>query len=139
MSAKSGKPDLTGYNYGAISSLVLMADRSVLPRRDKEPDGVPTSLAGRIDPKEMDSRAIRQAPKDLNKKKEKASDKQEPFNRQKSNLQSVKLRSETTTQHVEGLTYHLEPPKHVPLFLSLVHTALGDQAQDIVRTSKVTP
>ena len=51
----SKKPDLSGYNYGAISSLVLTTDRSALPRRDKEPDGSPVSLAGRIDPKDMGS------------------------------------------------------------------------------------
>ena len=39
--AGHGKPDLSGYNYGAISSLVLTADRSALPRRDKEPDAKP--------------------------------------------------------------------------------------------------
>ena len=68
----SGKPDLSGYNYAAISSLVLTADRSALPRRDKEPDGAPTSLAGRIDPREMGSRVQREVPKDLQKKKKKA-------------------------------------------------------------------
>jgi hypothetical protein len=59
------KPNLSGYNYGAISSLVLTAVRSALPRRDKEPDGAPTSLAGRIDPREMGSRVQRAVPKDL--------------------------------------------------------------------------
>lgn len=58
----SGKRDLSGYNYAAISSLVLTADRSALPRRDKEPDGAPTSLAGRIDPREMGSRVQREVP-----------------------------------------------------------------------------
>ena len=66
------KPDLSGYNYGAISSLVLTADRSVLPRRDKEPDGAPTSLVGRIDPNQMGSRVLRAQPKDMDKKKKKA-------------------------------------------------------------------
>ena len=68
----SGRRDLSGYNYSAISSLVLTADRSALPRRDKEPDGAPTSLAGRIDPKEMGSRVQRERPKELEKKKKKA-------------------------------------------------------------------
>jgi pre-mRNA-splicing helicase BRR2 len=64
MSGKSGKPDLSGYNYGYISSLVLSTERSVSsPRRDKQPDGAPTSPDGRIDPKEMGSMAIRQPPK----------------------------------------------------------------------------
>ncbi len=48
-----GKPDLSGYNYGAISSLLLTADRSAIPRRDKEPDGAPESLVGRINPGDM--------------------------------------------------------------------------------------
>jgi len=53
---------MSGYNYDVISSLVL-------PRRDKEPDGAPESLVGRIDPREMGSRVQRQVPKDLQKKK----------------------------------------------------------------------
>ena len=65
------KPDLSGYNYGAIASLVLTADKSALPRRDKEPDGAPTSLVGRIDVREMGSRVLRETPKDLEKKKKK--------------------------------------------------------------------
>src|ERR1700722_20678002 len=77
------KPDWSGYNYGAISSLVLMADKSALPRRDKEPDGAPTSLAGRIDPREMGSRVQRQAPKDLEKKK-KVFDRQDASEKQPS-------------------------------------------------------
>lgn len=78
MAGQSGQPDLSGYNYGAISSLVLTADRSALPRRDKEPDGAPTSLAGRIDPREMGSSVIRQASKDVEKKKKKkASDRRD--------------------------------------------------------------
>ena len=60
----AAKRDLSGYNDAAISSLVLTADRSAVPRRDKEPDGAPTSLAGRIDPREMGSRVQREVPKD---------------------------------------------------------------------------
>ena len=37
MSGRAGKADLSGYNYGAISSLVLNSDRSAIPRRDEEP------------------------------------------------------------------------------------------------------
>src|SRR5580658_10174693 len=106
----SGKPDLSGYNYSAISSLVLSADRSNLPRRDKEPDGAPTSLAGRIDPREMGSRVQRHAPKDIDKKKKKASD-----NQHASDKQSMKRKTDASgfgyadiieaTQDVEGLTY----------------------------------
>ncbi|KAG5725241.1 U5 small nuclear ribonucleoprotein 200 kDa helicase [Termitomyces sp. T112] len=140
----SGKPDLSGYNYGAISSLVLTADRSALPRRDKEPDGAPTSLAGRIDPKEMGSRVQRQAPKDVEKKKKKAADKQEVSEKQ------PKRRAEMgfgytdiieATQDVEGLRYRprtAETREVYEMILGSVHGALGDQAQDIVRSAADT-
>ncbi|KAJ6623527.1 Sec63 Brl domain-containing protein [Mycena sp. CBHHK59/15] len=146
MAAPGKKPDLSGYNYGAISSLVLTADRSALPRRDKEPDGAPTSLAGRIDPREMGSRVVREAPKDLEKKKKKASDRQDP-----SEKQAAKRKAETSgfgytdiieaTQDVEGLTYRprtAETREVYQLILSSVHTSLGDQAQDIVRSAADT-
>lgn len=142
----SKKPDLSGYNYGAISSLVLTADRSALPRRDQEPDGAPTSLAGRIDPREMGSRVQREAPKDLEKKKRKATDRQET-----SEKQVAKRKTETAafgytdiieaTQDVEGLTYRprtAETREIYELILSSVHQALGDQAQDIVRSAADT-
>ncbi|PPQ70945.1 hypothetical protein CVT26_014249 [Gymnopilus dilepis] len=140
------KPDLSGYNYGAISSLVLTTDRSALPRRDKEPDGAPTSLAGRIDPKEMGSRAFRQAPKDLDKKKKKAVEAGDAAERA-----AMKRKTESAgfgyadiieaTQDVEGLTYRprtAETRQVYELILSAVHTALGDQAQDIVRSAADT-
>ena len=142
----SGRPDLSGYNHGAISSLVLTADRSALPRRDKEPDGAPTSLAGRIDPREMGSRVIRQAPKDVDKKKKKASDRHDT-----SEKQPVKRKAEAAgfgytdiieaTQDVEGLTYRPRTAETREVYehiLSAVHTALGDQAQDIVRSAADT-
>jgi len=140
-----GKPDLSGYNYGAISSLVLTADRSALPRRDKEPDGAPTSLSGRIDPREMGSRVQRAVPKDLDKKKKKAADKQD------SSERATKRRQEAAgfgyadileaTQDVEGLTYRprtAETREVYELILSTVHLALGDQAQDVVRSAADT-
>ncbi|KAF7771727.1 hypothetical protein Agabi119p4_6038 [Agaricus bisporus var. burnettii] len=137
-----GKPDLSGYNYGAISSLVLTADRSVLPRRDKEPDGAPTSLAGRIDPREMGSRVVRAAPKDLEKKKRKAAESHEhaekPARRKAEGAGFGPADIIESTQGVEGLTYRprtLETREVYELMLSSVHTALGDQAQDIVRSA----
>ncbi|KAG1730314.1 putative RNA helicase, partial [Suillus lakei] len=138
-----GKPDLSGYNYGAISSLVLTADRSALPRRDREPDGAPTSLAGRIDPREMGSRVQRQAPKDVEKKKKKAGD----AGKQEAPEKVVKRRAEAgfgytdiidATQEVEGLSYRprtAETREVYEVMLSTVHQVLGDQAQDIVRSA----
>ncbi|KAH0834659.1 putative RNA helicase [Lanmaoa asiatica] len=144
----AGKPDLSGYNYGAISSLVLTADRSALPRRDKEPDGAPTSLAGRIDPKEMGSRVQRAAPKDIAKKKKKAGDAGRHDALEKA--ASTKRRTEAgfgfadiieATQDVEGLTYRprtAETREVYELMLSAVHQTLGDQAQDIIRSATDT-
>ncbi|KAF8631115.1 hypothetical protein AX17_005160 [Amanita inopinata Kibby_2008] len=148
MSGKPGKPDLSGYNYSALSSLVLTADRSALPRRGKEPDGAPTSLAGRIDPKDMGSRAVREAPKDLEKKKKKATDRHDATERQ-----LTKRRAEASaaaaagfgyadiieaTQDVEGLKYRprtAETREVYELLLSAVHGVLGDQAQDVLRSA----
>ncbi|KAK0203464.1 putative RNA helicase [Desarmillaria ectypa] len=144
--AQGKKQDLSQYNYGAISSLVLTADRSALPRRDREPDGAPTSLAGRIDPREMGSRVIRETPKDVDKKKKKAADRQEP-----SEKAVAKRKADTVgfgyadiieaTQDVEGLTYRprtAETREVYELILSSVHTTLGGQAQDIVRSAADT-
>ena len=142
MSGKSGKPDLTGYNYGAISSLVLTADRSALPRRDREPDGAPTSLAGRIDPREMGTRAIRQAPKDLDKKRKKSWWQAGALRKTIFEAQSWGSYADIeVTQHVEGLTYRprtAETREVYQLILSFVQTTLGDQAQDIVRRAADT-
>ncbi|KAG7448800.1 Sec63-domain-containing protein [Guyanagaster necrorhizus] len=144
--AQGKKQDLSQYNYGAISSLVLTADRSILPRRDREPDGAPTSLAGRIDPREMGSRVVRETPKDVDKKKKKAADRQDP-----SEKAVAKRKADTVgfgyadiieaTQDVEGLTYRprtAETREVYELILSSVHTTLGDQAQDIVRSAADT-
>ncbi|KAI0938351.1 hypothetical protein AcW1_001903 [Taiwanofungus camphoratus] len=143
----SAKRDLSGYNYAAISSLVLTADRSALPRRDKEPDGAPTSLAGRIDPREMGSRVQRETPKDLEKKKRKAVDKQEGAEKQLSKRRTAEATGFgytdiiEATQDVEGLTYRprtAETREVYELVLASVHQALGDQAHDVVRSAADT-
>ena len=139
--AGRGKPDLSQYNYGNISSLVLMADKSVLPRRDKEPDGAPTSLAGRIDPKEMGSRVQRQAPKDLEKKKKKKVETGERQPKRKAENTFGYSDIIEATQDVEGLTYRPRTAETREVYqhiLSAVHASLGDQAQDIVRSAADT-
>jgi pre-mRNA-splicing helicase BRR2 len=141
-----GKRDLSIFNYHAISSLVLTPDRSNLPRGDKEPDGAPTSLAGKIDPRQMGSRVQRQAPKDLEKKKKKASDKQDVSERQISKRKTTETGFGyrdiiEVAQDVEGLTYRprtAETREVYDLILSNVHQILGDQAQDIVRSAADT-
>ena len=142
----TGKPDLSGYNYGAISSLVLTADKSGLPRRDNEPDGTPESLVGRINPKDMGSRVQRSAPKDLEKKKKKATDKQEaserPAKRKTTDTTGFRYTDIIeATQDMEGLTYRprtAETREVYELILATVHQALGDQANDIVRSAADT-
>ncbi|EMD34630.1 hypothetical protein CERSUDRAFT_116803 [Gelatoporia subvermispora B] len=142
----SGKRDLSGYNYAAISSLVLTADRSALPRRDKEPDGAPTSLVGRIDPREMGSRVQRETPKDLEKKKKKAAtDRVDAPEKQLAKRRAAEAATGfgytdiiEATQEVEGITYRprtAETREVYELILATVHQALGDQAQDVVRSA----
>ncbi|KAJ3845800.1 hypothetical protein EV368DRAFT_70427, partial [Lentinula lateritia] len=147
MSSTNAKPDLSQYNYGAISSLVLTADRSALPRRDKEPDGAPTSLAGRIDVRDMGSRVVREGPGDVGGKKRKKSEKV----RGKERGVGGKEESTTTalgfsgytdivdaTHEVEGLGYRpttVETQEVYELLLSEMHGVLGGQAQDVVRTA----
>ena len=48
MSGRAGKADLSGYNYGAISSLVLNSHMSAITRPDKEPDGAPGDMGSRV-------------------------------------------------------------------------------------------
>ncbi|KAI0731785.1 Sec63-domain-containing protein [Fomitopsis betulina] len=140
----SAKRDLSGYNYAAISSLVLTADRSALPRRDKEPDGAPTSLVGRIDPREMGSRVQREAPKDVEKKKKKAVDRQDDPEKQLFKRRAAAATGFgytdiiDATQELEGLTYRprtAETREVYELILAGVHQALGDQAHDVVRSA----
>ncbi|THH28522.1 hypothetical protein EUX98_g5677 [Antrodiella citrinella] len=142
----SGKRDLSGYNYAAISSLVLTADRSALPRRDKEPDGAPTSLVGRIQPGEMGSRVQRELPQDLDKKKKKAADSKQEGAEKAPRRRAADAGFGYTdiieaTQDVEGLTYRprsAETREVYDLMLSSVHQSLGDQAQDVVRSAADT-
>ncbi|KAI0276339.1 hypothetical protein BGY98DRAFT_986463 [Russula aff. rugulosa BPL654] len=87
---------MSGYNYGVISSLVLTADRSALPNQDNEPDA----------PSRTTQCA---APKDLDKKKKKATDKQDPSECTAKQKQEATGFGYTNilkvTQDIEGLTY----------------------------------
>lgn len=139
-----GKPDWSQYNYGAISSLVLTADRSALPRRDKEPDGTPETLVGKIDPKQMGSRAQRQVPKDLEKKKKKAVERDAAEKPKRKAAEAAGFGYTDiieATQDVEGLMYRprtAETREVYELILAMTHTSLGDQANDVVRSAADT-
>ncbi|KAJ7578996.1 putative RNA helicase [Mycena floridula] len=133
MSKPGQRQDLSQYNYGNISSLVLMADKSVLPRRDKEPDGAPTSLAGRIDVKDMGTRVIRgKAATEKEKKKEK--ERESKPKKAPVGYHDIL----TSTADVEGLIYtprSSDTRDVYQLIIASVHTHLGDQPHDIVRSA----
>lgn len=100
---------------------------------------------GRIDPKEMGSSIKREAPKDLDKKKKKAAalDDAEKAHRRRANESSNFGYTDIieATQDIEDLTYRprtAETREVYELILSSIHTALGDQAQDIVRSAADT-
>ena len=146
--------DYSGYQYSALSSQVTSADRSLIGRIQNEPTGEVESLVGRIDPKGMGSRAGREAVKDLNKKKEKAlkedrvkdvgnigsgKDKRGAAGNSLSIGQSADILQ--ATAELEGLRYQprtFETRQTYELILSLAHTLIGDQAQDVVRSAADT-
>lgn len=148
--SKNKKPDLSQYSYTAMSSLVLSTDRSALPRRDQEPTGEPESLVGRINPKDMGSRVQRESVKDLDKKKAKISP-QDATDRQRKKAAAASTSGAAggyayadileATQEIEGLTYRprtAETREIYQLIISVIHNALGDQANDIVRSAADT-
>ncbi|KAJ9115096.1 hypothetical protein QFC22_005424 [Naganishia vaughanmartiniae] len=143
------KRDLSEFNYGAMSSLVVNQERG--PRRDNEPSGAPESLVGKISVKEMGTRVIREAPKDLDKKKKKA---EQDITAADAAERAIRARGQRrggaearytdileATEDLEGLTYRprtAETREVYELLLGAVHRALGDQAQDVVRSAADT-
>ncbi|WOO77743.1 U5 small nuclear ribonucleoprotein helicase [Vanrija pseudolonga] len=146
MSGNKGKKDLSQFNYGAISSLVVNQDRSVI--RSDEPTGQPETLKGRISVRDMGSRVTRDAPKDLEKKKAKAA-----LNQADAVERSIRRAQETSSARtgaadvlasvaeMEGLRYRprtSETMETYELMLGLVHQQLGDQTQEVVRSAADT-
>ena len=94
----------------------------------------------------MGSRVQRQAPKDVEKKKKKAAERQEGAERPTKRKAAEAAGFGFTdiieaTENVEGLTYRprtAETRKVYELILSLVNKILGDQANDIVRSAADT-
>ncbi|TKY89875.1 hypothetical protein EX895_001172 [Sporisorium graminicola] len=141
------KPDLSGYQYSALSSLVINADRS--HRRPDEPSGEAESLAGRINVRDMGSAVQSEGVKHLDKKRKKAqSDDQLTQPNPKRQAASTSFSNQNSytdilqaTSELEGLRYHpktAETRDIYELILSIVHSALGDQAQDVVRSAADT-
>lgn len=143
------KPDLSGYQYSAISSLVTQTDRRFLNRSENEGSGEAETLAGRIDPKAMGSRAGREQIKDLDRKKKKATDDDEgKLKRPKKTgaVASVGIGGGYSdvlqaTAELEGLSYTpktSETREMYELILNIVATALGDQSGEVIRSATDT-
>lgn len=121
-------------------------DRSVL--RTDEPTGAPESLVGRINLKDMGSRVVREAPKDLDKKKARA--KLTSAEEVERNIRRAQEKSTArfgaadvleSVAQMEGLRYRprtTETREVYELLLGLVHQALGDQTQEVVRSAADT-
>ncbi|KAG8794998.1 DEIH-box ATPase, partial [Serendipita sp. 398] len=140
------KQDLSQYAYSAISSLVLNPNRG---RREKEPDGAPETLSGRIDPREMGSRVRREVPKELLEKKKKATGEEKATTKKRATAAAAAAVNAgfgfsdiiEATQDVEGIRYQprtAETRTVYELILGSVHRLLGDQAQDVVRSAADT-
>ncbi|WFD24297.1 RNA helicase [Malassezia equina] len=132
--------DLSGYQYSALSSLVLSAGRR---QGGNEPTGEAESLVGRIDPKAMGSRVVRAQVTDVENKKRKAAENDE--------LGAVKKRTNAETgqyanvlqasAELDGLRYlpRTDETRQVyELILNMVQSALGDQTSEVVRSATDT-
>ncbi|PWN88119.1 putative ATP dependent RNA helicase, partial [Acaromyces ingoldii] len=137
------KPDLSGYQYSAISSLVTQTDRRFVQRNENEPTGEGESLAGRIDVKQMGSRAGREQIKDLDKKKKKAEADEWHRIKKKAAPAAATTASNgrqyadilAATADLEGLNYTprtAETREMYELILNIIVQALGDQSGEII-------
>lgn len=144
---KKGGRDLSGFNYGAISSLVVNQDRSII--RQDEPTGAPETLVGRVSIKDMGSRVQREAPADLEKRRAKnaklssADEVERNIRRQqeRTNAQFGAAGILDAVAEMEGLRYRprtAETREVYELMLGLVHQVLGDQTQEVVRSAADT-
>ncbi|ORX36116.1 Sec63 Brl domain-domain-containing protein [Kockovaella imperatae] len=143
---KKGGRDLSEFNYGAMSRLVVNQDRSVL--RTDEPTGAPESLVGRINVRDMGSRVRREPPKELDKKKSKgkitSADEVERSIRRAQEKSTARFGAADVLESVaqmEGLRYRprtTETREVYELLLGLVHQILGDQTQEVVRSAADT-
>ncbi|PLW38147.1 hypothetical protein PCASD_09492 [Puccinia coronata f. sp. avenae] len=110
-SADQKNRDFSGYQYAAMSSMVLTADRSKIPRRDNEPTSEPETLVGRIDSKSMGSCAFTDR-------------------RSADVIKAI--------QEIKGLNYKPqtnETRSIYELLLSSVQLLMGNQPNEIVRSA----
>ena len=125
----------------SLRSSSRSTDHSALPRRDHKLDGTPTSLSGKIDPKEMESHSQRFAPKDVEKKKvSDAAVGKDSLDKAVTARKCVDAGLGFTDilqlmQDIEGLCYRprtAETCDVYELMLSVMHQTLGGQANEII-------
>ncbi|GAA5998703.1 ATP-dependent RNA helicase BRR2 [Rhodotorula paludigena] len=142
------KPDLAGYQYHAMSTLVTTAERSRY--REQEPTGEAESLAGRIGIKDMGGRAFREEV-NVEEKRKRADKERERRERRDGGDEAGPQRKRKTmpgatrygdvleaTQDLEGLDYRprtSETRAVYELMLSSVHSLLGDTPPAMVRSA----
>lgn len=134
--------DLSGYQYSALSSLVLSSGRR---SGENEPTGEAESLAGRIDPKAMGSRVVRQPVADVEQKKRKAAESDELGGVRKARSSAPGAGQYASvlqaSAELDGLRYlpRTDETRSVyELILSMVQNALGDQTSEVVRSATDT-
>src|SRR4051812_21609093 len=137
------------YQYTANSNLVLQANRHEYTRRDQEPTGEPESLWGRLNIKEMGSRALKEKPKELQAKKSRAKEKSRKAEEREEKRRQKREEKELSraygyssvlaaTEDFEGLNYRprtKETRATYELLLSFVAERLGDQSQEVIRSA----
>ena len=127
-----------------MSTLVLQADRRGMARRQDEPTGAPETLVGRIDPKAMGDRALRtKADVDSRRKKAAANGNAEVVSREPARRRAAGVRGAhadvlAAADDLEGISYRprtRETREVFDVLLGAVHSVLGDQPQDVVRSA----
>ena len=116
-----------------------------MPRRENEPTGEAETLVGRIDPREMGQRAYREQADTEQKKKKTVAQQQQQQQQRRGGAAAAAPKTTTryadileATQDIADVTYRprtAETREVFSLLLSLVHAAIGDQPQDMVRSA----
>lgn len=132
--------DLSGYQYSALSSLVLSSGRR---HGENEPTGEAESLVGRIDPKSMGSRVVKSQVQDVEKKRKAAENDDYGVVKKKyvSGGPSQFANVLQASAELDGLHYipRTDETRGVyELILAMVQSALGDQTTEVVRSATDT-
>ena len=141
----TGQGKWSGYNYGAIFVSCSHCRPALRCHgATRNPTARQRSLVGRIDKTAMGSRAFRESAPDAQKKKQRVAADPDRLRKKAADAGPVGFGFTDiieATQDVEGLTYRprtKETAEVYEMILSSVHVALGDQAQDIVRSAADT-